>query len=134
MSGVAKRSSRDNRRSDAGGWILRAGVAAFFVMFGWDKFDSTPGGEWIRIYDRIGFGQWFRIATGIIEVGGAVLYIFPLTCRFAGALLGATMLGAIIAHCTVLGDPFSSIIPAAALAATVMIALREPDAPIEWRR
>jgi uncharacterized membrane protein YphA (DoxX/SURF4 family) len=127
-------ASRTTRQSDLGGWILRAGVAAFFVAFGWDKFNSAPGSEWVGIFRRIGFGQWFRIMTGIIEVGGAALYIFPLTCRIGAALLATTMVGAIIAHCTVLRDPLSSIMPAAALLATVMIALRELDAPIDWKR
>src|ERR1044071_2567658 len=116
--------------SDAGGWVLRLGVAGFYIAFGLEKFGG-PHNPWAPLFDRIGLGQWLRIATGIIEVGGGVLYLVPWTTRFAAVILAATMLGAIIAHLTVLGDPISTIMPAAALAATVAIALRQPDADLE---
>src|SRR5579859_6723771 len=82
---------------DARGWILRAGVALFFVLFGVDHFSNQPNSEWVVIFAKIGVGQWFRVATGVIEVAGAALLVFPWT-RFIGAgLLVATMLGAIVA-------------------------------------
>ena len=113
-------------RSDLGGWVLRLGVAAFYVAFGLEKFGGEHNG-WIAIFDRIGWGQWFRVATGIIEVAGGVLYVIPWTTLPAALLLSATMAGAIVAHVTVLGDPGSSVMPGAALVATVVIALRQPD-------
>lgn len=119
--------------SDLGGWVLRGGVAAFFVAFGYDKFSGDPHNPWIALFDRIGFGQGLRVATGVIEVGGGALYVVPATCRVAATLLALTMVGAIVAHLTVLGDPGSSIMPAAALVATVLVALREPEASLqEW--
>jgi putative oxidoreductase len=121
--------------SDLGGWVLRAGVAAFFIVFGYDKFGTDPHNGWVAVFNRIGLGQWFRVATGVIEIGAGALYVFPATCRISATLLALTMLGAIVAHVTVLGDPGSSIMPAAALAATVGIALREPDQALhEWTK
>ena len=114
-------------RTDVGGWILRAGIGAIFVFAGLDKFDGSPNGEWVRIFARIGLGQWFRIATGAIEVGGGVLLVFPWTTRAGAALLAATMFGAMLAHLTVLGDPFASVVPAVLGVAAVAVALREPD-------
>ena len=113
--------------SDVGGWVLRGGVAAFYLAFGWDKFDANPHNGWIQIFERIGFGQWFRIATGLIEMVAGLLYVVPWTTWPAAVLLSATMVGAIVAHFTVLHDPGASVVPAVALIATIGIALREPD-------
>jgi uncharacterized membrane protein YphA (DoxX/SURF4 family) len=116
-----------DKRVDIAGWIFRLAITLLFLFAGWAKFDSAPGSMWVKIFAQIGFGQWFRVATGWIEVGGAVLYLFPRTCRIGAVLLGAAMLGAIIAHLTVLGDPIAIIIPAALLAAVVIVALRDPS-------
>ena len=116
---------------DLGGWVLRAGVAAFYIAFGAEKFGSGPHNGWIVTFDRIGFGQWFRAATGVIEVGAGMLYIFPRTCKPAAVLLGATMVGAIVAHLSVLGDPIGVVLPLAALIATIIIALREPEPELQ---
>ena len=113
--------------SDASGWVLRIGVGAFYFLFGIEKFGGGPHNSWAPMFDRIGWGQWFRIATGVIEVGGALLYVLPWTTWVGAFLLSSTMLGAILAHVMVLGDPGSSFVPAVALVATMAIALREPD-------
>jgi uncharacterized membrane protein YphA (DoxX/SURF4 family) len=52
----------------------------------------------IATYDAIGVGQWFRYVTGIIEVGGAILLWLPRRQVLAAALLGGTMVGAVLAH------------------------------------
>src|SRR5947208_3549241 len=126
-----KTSDHPRPRADLTGWMLRAGVMIFFLAFGADKFASGPGNSWVGIFARIGLGQWFRIVTGVIEVGGAVLYLFPATCKVAAVILGLTMIGAIVAHVTVLGDPGASAMPAVVLVATVLIAVR-PEAEAVW--
>jgi len=47
-------------------WTLRVLLAVLFFYLGWIKFpaDSRP---WVRIFELIGFGQWFRIVTAIVE-------------------------------------------------------------------
>lgn len=106
--------------------MLRAGVAFFYFSFGIEKFGDGHN-TWIPIFERIGWGQWFRVATGVIEVAGAVLYLLPWTTMLAAGLLSATMLGAVVAHLTVLEDPGSGLVPAVALVATIAIALRERE-------
>jgi putative oxidoreductase len=113
--------------TDPKGWLLRGVVALLFVLFGLGKFNSNPHGEWFRTFARIGFGQWFRIATGIIEVGGGLLFLLPGTARFAAIPLAATMVGAIIVHLTVFRNPISWFIPAALLALVVIVAARDPS-------
>jgi uncharacterized membrane protein YphA (DoxX/SURF4 family) len=124
----------EDRNIDWTGWFLRGCVAIAFVYIGLDKFDETPNGEWIRIFERIGFGQWFRHATGVVEVAGGVLLVFPRTKVAGAALLGGAMFGAIIAHFTVLHDAALSVIPLALLAVVIGAAVRIPDEPLEQRR
>ena len=126
--------TRDDRNIDWTGWFLRGCVAIAFVYIGLDKFDNAPNGDWIRIFARIGFGQWFRYATGVVEVGGGVLFVFPRTKLAGAALLCSAMIGAIIAHFTVLHDAVLSVIPLALLAVVIGIALRIPDEPLEHRK
>ena len=64
---------------DVRGWLLRILVAVLFVLFSVGKFNSDPHGEWFRIFARIGFGQWFRVATGWIELIGGLLFLLPGT-------------------------------------------------------
>ena len=44
-----------------GRWIPRIGVALLFLAVGGSKFPSHE--LWVRIFDPIGFGQWFRVFT-----------------------------------------------------------------------
>src|ERR1035438_8665502 len=124
----------DERHIDYTGWFLRGCVAVAFVYIGLDKFDEAPNGEWIRIFERIGFGQWFRHATGVIEIAGGILFVPPRTYRVGAVLLGGAMAGAIVAHLTVLHDPILSIVPLILLVVVVGIALRIPDDPLERRK
>jgi len=66
----------------------------------------------VQVFDAIGVGQWFRYATGVIEVGGAVLLWIPGRQLLAAALLFCTMVGAVLAHLLILGP---SALPAVVL-------------------
>ena len=123
----------DDRRIDWTGWFLRGCVGIAFVYIGLGKFDETPNGEWIRIFERIGWGQWFRHATGVVEILGGVLLVPPLTKIAGAALLGSAMIGAIIVHFTVMHDAALSIIPLALLVAVIGVTVRIPDEPLEHR-
>ena len=113
-------------RRDIVGWLLRAVVGGFFILVSLSKFNADPHGMWVQIFGRIGLGQWFRVATGIIQLVGGVLFLFPGTCRIGGAALAATMLGASVAHLTVLHDPLSIIVTGALLAVVVVVTVRDP--------
>ena len=39
-------------------------LAAVFLFEGIDKFSERR--LWLRIFDEIGFGQWFRYFTGVV--------------------------------------------------------------------
>lgn len=89
---------------------LRALLTLAFVGAGGAKLAGVDA--MAATFDAIGVGQWFRYVTGIIEVGAAILLWMPGRQALAAALLGATMVGAILAHLFILGP---SAIPAAVL-------------------
>lgn len=79
---------------------LRALLTLAFVGAGAAKLAGVE--MMVATFDAIGFGQWFRYVTGAIEVGAAVLLWLPRKQVLAAALLGATMVGAVLAHVLVL--------------------------------
>ena len=99
--------------------IARVLLTIAFVMAGGSKLaGASPMPE---MFDAIGFGQWFRYITGIIEVGGAAMLWYKPTRILGALLLGATMVGAIIAHVLVLGP---STLPAIILGILTVIVIR----------
>ena len=74
--------------------------------------------DMIAVFDAVGVGQWFRYVTGLIEVGSAVLLFVPGMQLIGAALLGATMVGAILAHLFILGPSF---VPALVLLPTHIV-------------
>ena len=112
---------------DGIGWLLRILVAVLFVLFSLGKFNSDPHGQWFRIFAQIGIGQWFRVATGVIELVGGLLFLLPGTARLAALPLAVTMLGAALAQLTVLRHPVWAIIPFALLALVVIVGFRDPS-------
>lgn len=94
-------------RNAIGDWILRGGVALIFIVTGADKFSDSGG--WVKIFQEIGFGQWFRYFTGIVEILGGILVLIPLTVTAGLALLGCTMASAALILTFVLGRPADSV-------------------------
>ena len=82
-----------------------AGVGLLFIVIGYTKFNNDPNSEWVRIFDQIGIGQWFRIFTGVAQITGGVL-MMPRKTRTVGAvMLGCTMLGAAMVDVFIMGSP-----------------------------
>ena len=55
-------------------WVLRGGIALFFILIGLDKIPSSPDAPWVVFYKPAGIGQWFRYFTAIAEVIGGLSY------------------------------------------------------------
>ena len=66
----------------------------------------------VTTYEEIGFGQWFRYLTGVIEVGSVILLWLGSKQIFGAVLLVCTMLGAVLTHYFILGP---SAVPAIVL-------------------
>lgn len=80
---------------------IRALLTVAFVAAGFAKL--TGAEMMVGTFEAIGFGQWFRYVTGLIEVGGAILLWVPGLTVVGAGLLGATMVGAVFSHLVVLG-------------------------------
>lgn len=113
--------SLNQRRDLFKDWIVRSGIAVVFILVGIQKFRSDPGSEWFKIFQQIGFGQWFRYFTGVVEVLGGVLALIPWTVSVGLALLACTMLGAVVIDVFVIGDALFCIFPGAFLIGLVAV-------------
>lgn len=91
-------------------WMLQIMAALAFLIAGFAKLLGHPMA--IETFDQIGFGQWFRYMTGVIEVGSALLLLIPKWDLVGALLLVATMIGAALTHLFIIGG---SAVPALAL-------------------
>ena len=82
-------------------WVLRVVVGLAFLAAGSSKLTGAP--PMVAMFAKIGFGQWFRILTGLLEVAGAIGLFVPRFSVYAAALLAVVMVGAIGFHLTMLG-------------------------------
>jgi len=100
-------------------WTLQILAAALFFLSGVSKLAGAAA--MVQLFAVIGLGQWFRYATGLIEVVSAALLLVPSLAFYGAALLIPTMAGAIATHLFIVGGS-----PAPAtflLGATIAIAL-----------
>jgi putative oxidoreductase len=95
-------------------WLPRVALAMVFVSVGALKFAAHS--VYVRIFDEIGLGQWFRFLTGVVEVGGGVLLLMPGAAAVGFILLGCTMAGA-VAFWNFTHHTLAAIIPGALLLA-----------------
>jgi putative oxidoreductase len=66
----------------------------------------------VMTFEQIGWGQGFRYLTGAIEVIGVALLWLPRRQVIGAAVLGGTMVGAVLTHWFILGP---SAVPAMVL-------------------
>jgi uncharacterized membrane protein len=105
-------------------WAIRLGVGIIFTLIGLDKFTDNPSSEWVRIFHRIGWGDWFRYATGIVETAAGVAVIVPKLAFAAYTMLTCTMAGATLIHLFILRDGGLAIIPFVLFAVMVGLAFQ----------
>jgi putative oxidoreductase len=98
-------------------WAFQILAATQFFLTGLDKLSDAP--VMVQLFGAVGFGQWFRYFTGIVEVVSAVLLLMPRMVLLGAVLLAATMVGALIAHFTVL--PFPPVKPIVLLAMVAFV-------------
>ena len=82
-------------------WVLRVVVGLAFLAAGGSKLAGAPA--MVAMFGKVGFGQWFRILTGLLEVAGAIGLFVPRFVVYAASMLAVVMVGAIGFHLTRLG-------------------------------
>ena len=103
--------------------ILSVLAALAFLAAGATKLGGAAA--MVGVFDKVGLGQWFRYFTGTLEVAGAIGLLISRYAFYAAILLALVMVGAIIAHITVLGSPPAAPIVLLALSGTIAY-LRKP--------
>ena len=100
-------------------WVPRVAIALAFFSIGSAKFAAHS--MWVDIFERLGFGQWFRYFTGAVQLGGAALVLIPRTFSIGIGVLACTMLGAMAAWVFVLQAAFNAVIPGVILIALLAV-------------
>jgi putative oxidoreductase len=101
-------------------WIARMFLAAVFVFVGAIKLPDDAR-MWIRLFDSIGIGQWFRYVTGIVEVTAGLLMLWPAATPVAVLLAVGTMAGALTVHAAVTGFGSQTVAVAILLALSLWV-------------
>ena len=109
-------------------WTVRILLAMAFGAAGLAKLAGVP--QMVQVFDAIGFGQWFRYLTGVVEIVGAVLLLVPAAGFFGGLLLAATMVCAVATHLLMIGGNPAPAVVLGALAAFVAWRLRPVSTPL----
>lgn len=78
----------------------------------------------VATFDQIGIGQGFRYVTGAVEVLGAALLWLPRRQVIGAAVLGGTMVGAVLTHWFVLGPSAAPAMVLGLLCAVVLYIYR----------
>ena len=72
--------------------VLEFLMGALFLYLGGAKLLGTPAA--VRLFRDIGWGQWFRYVTGVVEVTGALLLLIPALAGASALLLMSVMVAA----------------------------------------
>ena len=112
------------RLKTIGFWALKLVLAALFLFTGGTKLAGLPA--MVEVFERVGFGQMFRYLTGILEVGGAALLLWPPTIALGALLLTIVSVGAVLAQLLVLHEDVIHCIVLAVILAAVVWTQREP--------
>ncbi len=70
---------------------FRVILGLFFVMDGVIKLTGIS--KTVQLFERIGWGQWFRYLTGWLVLAGGALILLRLRWTFHGAILCACTVG-----------------------------------------
>jgi len=85
-------------------WVLRIVLGLVFLYVGTTKVTGT--GHTVEYFAAIGWGQWFRFLTGVLDiVGVALLFVPQWTCYGATLLACSVGTGTLISVTVLRGDP-----------------------------
>ncbi len=117
-----------NRLSFVALWIVQVAVAGMFVFAGALKLAGVPA--MVATFDSIGVGQWFRYATGAIEIVSGVALLLPPWPILGALLLVPTTIGAIATHVFIIGGSATPAIVLLAASLAIAWARREQIARV----
>lgn len=71
--------------------VLRVVLGLAFLTIGFAKLTGTL--NTVETFEGFGLGQWFRYATGVLDILGALLVLAPGRWTYYGALLVTFTIG-----------------------------------------
>ncbi|MQA02444.1 MAG: DoxX family protein [Streptosporangiales bacterium] len=91
-------------------WVLQVLLAAYLLIF--SALPMATGQEYIvETFDRVGYGQWFRYFTAVVESAGAIGLLVPRLAGLAALGLVGVMIGAVTTELAV-RSPSGAVLPA----------------------
>lgn len=112
-----------SRLKTVGLWVLKIALAALFVLTAWAKLYGVP--PMVEIFEKVGLGQWFRYFTGVLELLGAALLLWPGTAAFGALLLTVGCIGAFFAQLFILHEDAIHAIALAPILAAIVWTYRD---------
>ncbi len=106
------------RLKTTGFWLLKILLAALFMFAGGAKLAGLPA--MVDVFERVGFGQWFRYFTAALELGGAALLLWPPTVAFGALSLTLVCVGAFLAQLLILHEDIIHTIVMAAILGSIV--------------
>ena len=101
-------------------FLPRVAFALAFIIIGASKLNSSS--LWVRVFDRIGFGQWFRYLAGSMQLAGGALMLVPRTVIPGALMIACTMAGAAVADLFYLNAGPAFIVPLVLFAGSIALA------------
>ena len=102
-------------------WTLQIVLGLFFVIAsGLPKVVGQS--DAVRIFHDIGWGDWFRYFTGLVEISGGIGLVVPRLSWLAAAGLSITMVCAAATQAFVMDAPAGAIFPLVLVAVFAWIA------------
>jgi putative oxidoreductase len=120
---IAPQSRTTGRVAHVALWVLQVVLAGFFVMSALGKFTGAEPAN--STFEAIGWGDWFRHLTGVLEAAGAVGLVVPPLAGLAGLALVALTACAALTEWLVLGGP--GVLPLSVLVLCAVIAWGRRD-------
>jgi putative oxidoreductase len=85
-------------------WALRVVLGLTFLAVGTTKLTGT--GQTVEYFAAIGWGQWFRHVTGLLDIAGAALLFVPQWTCYGAIVLACSVGSATLISLTLLqGNP-----------------------------
>jgi uncharacterized membrane protein YphA (DoxX/SURF4 family) len=110
---------RVNAAKGAALWVLKAVLAAVFLVFGIQKL--IGGAAWVQLFAMAGYPEWFRTVVGGIETVCGIALLIPGLAAYAAIALAVVMFGATFTQ-LVSGGGWDALASLALLVALIAVA------------
>jgi putative oxidoreductase len=111
MSAPASTSTAPSRAAGIVSWVFQALGALFFAYAGFGKLTGSNAMA-VEAFDQIGFGSWFLVTVGVLELLGAIGLLVPALAGLAALCLAVLAATAVFVELVVVdgGGPAAALV------------------------